>query len=239
MRAIKEHPQVKELFKAGKTANEISKSLGVPYYQVYNIVYQLKMQTRQYEGMDYKEDQPHKVELNKQFYQETQSRFVLDVFSGKVSTWKAFCDRLTSNDKDPRTENDYHMDAEKLLAHFFSKGWTFDIVDLDPYGTCFGCLPLATQLAEKGIIVSYGDFSNWRYKRFDFLNDKFSIFGKAKNYKELERLLIANTIYVAQAYAKKRLIVWKEWHPSEIFFRVYYKVEPIIYRRDSDETQTH
>lgn len=223
---------VVKYYNNGLSIPEISKKLNISKEQVYFDIRDYCLKIRSY-GKNYSKGQFTKVKLDKLFVDFLSAKSVLDVFAGVKSQYRDFVKQVVSNDIDKNTYNDYYMDASKFLAKLYSENKKFDIVDLDPYGSCFECIPLALKIAKKGIIISYGDFNNYRYKRYHIIFCRYNPFIEEKltslNLEGFKKLLIKHTKYIAKSYFKKELFIFNEYSPKYNFFRIYYQIKPFKY----------
>ena len=115
----------------------------------------------------------------------------------------------------------YHLDALKLLCKLYCEGKTFDLIDLDPFGSAYDCFDLAIKMAKKGLVITLGELGHKRWKRLDYVERYYGITN-------LEDFTIDNLINHIQQLGmknKKRLVVYekKEW---KNIGRVYFKIEP-------------
>lgn len=131
--------------------------------------------------------------INKEFVEHIGARTVLDLYSRNGNPAYDGL-QVTSNDIDQSVEADYHMDALKLLCKFHTEGnRVFDYVDLDPYGSCYECLDLAIRMAKKGIAITFGEIGHKRWKRLDYVRDRYGIdsldeFNMQKMIEEVQRI---------------------------------------------------
>lgn len=111
---------------------------------------------------------------NESFLQATEPSKVLDVFAGN-SWWDSKVDTCWSNDKDESFPTTYHMDAFDLLCGLYVEGETFDVIDLDPFGSAYDCFDFAFRMAKKGVVISFGEWGHKRWKRTDFVSPRYGI----------------------------------------------------------------
>ena len=177
---------------------------------------------------DYKAMQPEKYVLNKKLIEELNIKTVCDAFAGLESSYNKLSniDTICSNDIAENANTNNHLKAFSFLALMIGNNKKFDLVDLDPYGSCYDCWPLAIRLAQKGLIISYGDYCNWRYKRTEIINSRY---GECNSVEEFEQNLLRETERVAYNYGPKKLTALHIWKPNAYFMRVYYKIENTIY----------
>jgi len=106
-----------------------------------------------------------------------------------------------------------------LLCLYLDKV-TFDLIDLDPYGSAAESIYLATKLANKGLIVTYGELGHKKFKRLDYVS-------KFYNINNLDDFNLKNLINHTKLIAKQNKKVL-EVHTAYMFYaglgRVYYKV---------------
>jgi len=215
-------------FEDNKNMLEITKMLNCHYYDIFNIIYYDKLGSRQYDKLNYGKDQSMKQAVSLEFAKSINAKTILDVYAGRKSMWKDKGYRIVTNDIDKTAEVDFHMDADKFVSKIYSEKKKFDIVDLDPYGSAFQCIPTAVKLIKKGLIVSYGDYNNWRFHRYKIIVARYGNFKDIKNYKDFEDVMILHTMYLAEVYGKVKLEIWKFFKTSNNFFRVYYKIKEKI-----------
>ena len=167
-----------------------------------------------------------KYEINKKFLEHTQSKFVLDVYAGEKSFYEGICG-VIANDKNPDAQVPYHYDALVFLCKMY--GWrgktnnnSFDIVDLDPFGSAYDCFDLAIKMAKKGLVITLGELGHKRWKRLDYVRSHYGI-------ETLEEFTIDKLIEHIQMIGsrnKKQLTVFekKEWRNIG---RVWFEIQPL------------
>lgn len=133
-----------------------------------------------------------KYAANTSFIETLQPKSVLDLYAGH--SWYADKELdLITNDLSADFDTDHHEDALKLLARLYIDNRKFDLIDLDPYGSAYECFDLAIRMAQKGIIISFGEFGHARWKRLDYVRDRYGIndldeFEPAAFIKEAQRI---------------------------------------------------
>ena len=112
-----------------------------------------------------------KYELNIEFFKAINPKTILDLYCGRSRFWASNFGTdclVISNDnlKDKEARPDYKMtmNADQLLQAYLVVDKHFDLIDVDPYGSPKDCLNAAIQLADKGLILTFGDFKSC--KRF-------------------------------------------------------------------------
>ena len=125
-----------------------------------------------------------KYEKNTLFLDIVKPESLVDAFSGEVSFYSGKVKKLLTND--------IKFGGEE--AHFFLEkipNDCYDIVDLDPFGSCYKCFEKAILIAKKGLVITFGELGHKRFKRLDFVN---KIYGIEKleqfNLKYLEDFII-------------------------------------------------
>jgi hypothetical protein len=171
----------------------------------------------------YLETQNLKQDTDRQFAQQIGAESIADVYAGASTKYTSVCSKVITNDIDQKCPTQYHLPADRFLAQMYGEARNIDLIDLDPYGSCWDCLPMAIKLARKGLIISYGDFSNWRYKRWEII--QYQVGCIPKNLDEYKADLIGITIQMGMSYAKKKLVPLYAFTPNKYFTRIYYKVE--------------
>lgn len=159
--------------------------------------------------------------INEMFVQYIEPRCVLDVYAGKKSFYEGRCG-VIANDKDKDAETPYHLDALKFCCKMYSQGLKADIVDLDPFGSAYDCFDLAVKMAQKGLVVTFGELGHKRWKRLDYVGSHYGI-------ERLEDFTLDRLIKEVQAIGrrnKKLLKVYavKEWRNIG---RVWFEIEPL------------
>lgn len=120
-----------------------------------------------------------KYESNSKFLELLKDKELklLDVYCGVNSFWRNNYKDIntTTNDKDINVEADYHMDALRFCCLMYSRNETYDIIDLDPFGSAYDCFDICIKMAKKGIIISFGEMGHKRWKRTDFVSKRYGI----------------------------------------------------------------
>jgi len=116
----------------------------------------------------------------------------------------------------------YNLPADRLIAMLYAEGKTFDLIDLDPFGSAFDCFDLAIKMAKKAIIITFGEMGHKRWKRLDFVRYHYGIenlsdFTTSRLIDEFRRIGWRN---------KKDCvpIIVKEWPRIS---RVYFEIRPM------------
>lgn len=159
--------------------------------------------------------------LNHQFVIEYDIKTVLDLYAGDCFYKKEFKDKLkvTSNDLDFYNKNDHMMDAYYCIKMLFESGKKYDLVDLDPFGSAYGCFDMAIKMANKGLIITFGEMGHIRFRRLDFVGKRYHI----KNMSEftLEKLT-DHIIKLGELNGKKITPIHiKKWgHIGRVYFKI-------------------
>ena len=203
-----------ELKKQGLGFDLIGKQLGRTAYSCNRKYYKMMKKLDTYND----KHRGKKYEYNKQFLNEIDANNILDAFSGGVSWYKKNTD-LKVIDNDIKVKgSDFKLDAfDFLYQHRKQK---IDIVDLDPFGSAFDCFDFALEIAQKGLIVTFGEIVGRRFNRQDFVWHRYGI----------ESIEDFNTDKLSEYLEKRALIYRKKITPiikAEMtnISRVYYKVE--------------
>ena len=98
----------------------------------------------------------------------------------------------------------------------------YDIVDLDPFGSCYECVDLSVKMARKGIVVTFGEMGHKRFKRLDFVRRFYGI----DNMGDFTTQRLIDEIAKIGRRNKKELIpvFVKEWR---LISRVYFEIKQI------------
>ncbi len=165
-----------------------------------------------------------KYSLNKEFVCEIQPKTTLDLYCGVKSWWRTngLGGIVTTNDIEPMYEADYHEKAEMLIHKLYYSGCVYDMIDLDPYGSAYDCFDLAIKMAQKGIIITFGELGHKRWKRLDFVRRYYGI-------ESMEEFTLKNLVEHVQMIAernKKKLVpvISRTW---DRIGRVWFKVSPM------------
>lgn len=163
-----------------------------------------------------------KYEINDRFLSTINPKTVLDLYSGDISFYQKYDIDVITNDINAEFNTDYNMDALKCLCLLYSQDCTFDLIDLDPFGSSSDCFDLAMKMAKKGLIVTYGEIGHRRWKRLDYVRRHYGI-------ETLEEFSIDRLIDETNKIAyrnKKRLVPYEIKNWSNIS-RVWYLIEDI------------
>ena len=215
--------KVIEEFRKGTPLLKIANVNNLMYADVFSIVNAYRKKGYTYlTGTFSKKEGQKKFKLDKDFFQYLKAKSVIDAFAGTCKTYPK--EVTLSNDINKAVKATYHMDANKFLN---SLTQTADLVDLDPFGCCNNCWEQGIRLANRGIIITYGEVKVWRYHCKDY-----EYWGKilGENLKDyatsihsLKYALIKRTIELGEEQGKK-LRPWHVWMPMWTWLRVYYEI---------------
>ena len=165
-----------------------------------------------------------KYSLNRDYANIIKPDTLLDLFCGLKSYWRnsGLVANVTTNDSDETISADYHEKAEMLIHKLYYEGNSYDVVDLDPYGSAFDCFDLAIKMANKGLIVTFGELGHKRFKRIDYVKRYYGI-------EKIEDFTLANLVAVLEGIAnrnKKHLevVFSRSW---DRIARVYFRIETL------------
>lgn len=213
-------------YKNNQSIRSIANQLNLMYDQVFNVVNEYRKNNYEYlQGKISGKEGQKKFQLDKDFVKYLQPKEILDVYAGTSNTYPK--DITITNDINPKCNTKYHMDALEFCKQF-SYDSTFDLVDLDPFGECNKVWKEGIRLANKGIIISYGELKTYRYHKGDSEYWK-PILGKynldyINNIHSLKYALIKRTIELGVENGKN-LIPWYIWLPTWTWMRVYYEIK--------------
>lgn len=162
-----------------------------------------------------------KYQVNAEFVKHIKATCVLDVYAGEKSFYDGLCG-VIANDKSETAETPYHMDALKFCCLMYSDGLKADIVDLDPFGSAYDCFDLAVKIAQKGLVITFGELGHKRFKRLDFVGSHYGI-------ETLEDFSLDRLIAEVQTIGrrnKKSLKVYARKECKNIG-RVWFEIEPL------------
>lgn len=161
-----------------------------------------------------------KYAANESFFSQIQPSSVLDLYAGN-SWYLDRVSRLITNDTDTKFNTDYHENAEHLIHRLWLDKSKFDLIDLDPYGSAYECFLPAIKMAQKGLVVSFGEWGHLRWKRLDFVRDRYGI-------EELEDFTIdkfIDEICRIGRTQKKELVLLDSLQYGN-FLRCYFQIKP-------------
>ena len=211
---------MRDLFSQGYTLGEVAESLGRSETSIAIKLKRIGKRNERY-------NEPHraeKYEANEQFFNTYRPRTILDLYCGTSAWWMHNAEGASvyTNDIDAKVEATSHRPAEKLIAEMYAKDLTFDLIDLDPFGSAYDCFDLALRMAQRCIVVTFGEMGHKRWKRLDFVRryygiDNLSDFTTARLIEEFRRIGLRN---------KKDCIpvIVKEWPRIS---RVYFEIRKI------------
>lgn len=214
---------------AGKSVEEIGLILGRTAISV-----QLKLKRLNKDFDKYnRKHRELKYITNQAFLDRIAPESLLDLYAGN-SFYLNKVPKLITNDIDQDFPTTYNKDAYKLLAELFIAGYKFDVIDLDPFGSAYQCFDLATKMAKKGLIVSFGEWGHLRWKRLDFVRDRYQIndladFDEQRFISEIQRIGRIN---------KKQLILTDSLKYGN-FLRTYFEIQPIKTTEQWEENATN
>jgi len=179
----------------GFTFKEIAKKLNRTETSIFIKNKRIKQKNDNYN----KSHRKQKYLLNERFIEIIKPKTIFDVYAGNSfykNNIKTKNLKIVDNDKDKKNICDYNLESIDFLHKFRNK--KIDLVDLDPYGSCFECFDYALKIAQKGLIITFGEVGHKRWKRSDFVEHRYNIktindFSNKKfiNY-IIERALIFN-----------------------------------------------
>ncbi len=206
------------------TYSELLKKLNNRSKQsIYRKLTRFKLTLLQYN----KNNVDEKIRTDKDFFDILNAKCyninVLDAFSGNNKKYKLWgAKKVFTNDKNKKYETTFNKDSYKLLCQLNSKGDNqFDLVDIDPFGTCFDCWELAIRLAKCGVVITHGEIRQIiRFKRKDLCQRYFN-----KTSIEVPEDIIKFVKWLGFRH-KKKITVYKflNWNYQA---RGYYLIEPI------------
>jgi len=164
-----------------------------------------------------------KFAVNYEFVKEIKPKSVLDVYAGFTSVYKKLnCENVISNDKNEKSNTEYHLDALDFICQMYIDKRKFDLVDLDPFGSAYDCFDLAIKMAKKGLVITLGELGHKRFKRLDFVRRYYGI-------ETLEDFttdnLVKHIIKIGERNKKTLIPIYvKDWRNIA---RVYFKIEQL------------
>ena len=110
----------------------------------------------------------------------------------------------------------------KLLCKLYAEGNSYDVVDLDPFGSAYDCLDLAVKMARKGLVVTLGELGHKRFGRLDYVGSHYGI----ESMEEFDMAHMVEHIRKIGRRNKRNLVVFAERDWRNIG-RVGFLVEPL------------
>ena len=144
----------------------------------------------------------------------------IDTFAGCGSYWSNNTKmKVTTNDYNEEFDTMYHMEAERFLAKMYAEKKTFDVVDVDPYGSPFLCIDNAVAIAKKGLILTFGEKGHRQQNRTDYVDKCYGI-------NNIDKLNIKEIINYVKKRAKayNKVVEEKIIFESNSIWRVYFVV---------------
>lgn len=209
---------VKHLIEQGYSNREIAESVGRTLTSVAIKIKRLGKKDGNYNADHIQE----KYAVNQKFFDAIKPKSILDCYCGESMFYAGYIGAI-SNDINPNIISaDYHMDAHKLLCKLFCEDSKFDLIDLDPFGSAYDCFDLAIKMAQKGIIITFGEMGHKRWKRLDYVGRYYGI-GSLADF-TLENL-IAHVQMIGHRNKKNLIVCYqREWRNIA---RVWFKIEPL------------
>jgi hypothetical protein len=164
-----------------------------------------------------------KFAVNYDFVKMIKPKSVLDVYAGFASVYKKLnCDNVISNDKNEKSNTEYHLEALDFVCKMYIDKRKFDLIDLDPFGSAYDCFDLAIKMAKKGLVITLGELGHKRFKRLDFVRRYYGI-------ETLEDFttdnLVKHIIKIGERNKKTLTPIYvKDWRNIA---RVYFKIEQL------------
>lgn len=161
-----------------------------------------------------------KYSENLNFFNLIKPLSVLDLYA--ANSWYKDKIEVITNDKDSQFNCNFNLDALKCLTKLYSENYKFDLIDLDPFGSAFDCFDLSIKMAEKGLIITFGEFGHRRFRRLDFVQYRYDIYD-FENFKKENMIKKVLNIGLSN---KKKLNEISTIQYGNIF-RTYFQIEKI------------
>ena len=167
---------MKKLKEAGRSNAEIAAELGRSEVSISIKLKRLTKKENTYNA-DHLGD---KYDKNRKFLWQVKPHSILDLYCGTASWWKnelpiTARQHVVTNDIDSSINADYHERAEKLIHKLYYDGCSFDLIDLDPFGSAYECFDLGIKMARLGLVITFGELGHKRFKRLDYVRDRYGI----------------------------------------------------------------
>ena len=202
-----------------KTAKDLAKELNRTETSVYLKIKRLALDNNTYN----QKHQLPKYLANRKYLDDLKPNSVLDLYAGNKSYYVDKVSNVISNDKNKNFNTTYNLNAFDLLCKLYLSKKKYDLIDLDPYGSAIENIYLATKLATKGLIVTYGELGHIKFKRLDFVSRFYNIHT-------LKDFTFNNLIKHTQLIAtqnNKELKIHSAYKFNKNLGRVYYLVNDI------------
>ena len=162
-----------------------------------------------------------KNKINQEFVNYLNPSSVLDLYSGEGQNQAYSNCKVVSNDINPNFNCTYNLDALRCLCLLYSEKQKFDLIDLDPFGSAYDCFDLAIKMAKKGLSITLGEMGHKRWKRLDFVQNRYDI----HSLKDFTSDNLIQTIQKIGIQNKKKLTIFKKCDWQNIS-RVWFIIEP-------------
>jgi len=208
---------IKELLflKKNKSIKDISKIINRTETSISIKLKRLKLSNDTY-NEKHRQD---KYCCNRMFLAEINPKNILDVYAGN-SYYKKTTDIKVIDNDIKGTQTDFSLDAFDFLFKF--KNMKFDLVDVDPFGSAFNCFDLAIQIAQKGLIITFGEYGHKRWRRSDYVKHRYNI----NNLQEFKTDKFNDYVIKRAKMFNKKLSVYITKDYGNIM-RTYFKIEII------------
>jgi len=202
-----------------KTVKDIAKELKRTETSVHLKIKRLALDNATYN----EKHQLQKYLANRKYLDDLKPNSVLDLYAGSKSYYINKVDSVTSNDKNKSFNTTYNLNAFDLLCKLYLDKKKYDLIDLDPYGSAIENIYLATKLATKGLIVTYGELGHIKFKRLDFVSRFYNI--HTLNDFTFDNLIKHTKLIAIQN--SKELTIHSAYRFNKNLGRVYYLVNDI------------
>ena len=149
------------LLEEGYSINDISVSVGRSKESIKAKMNNLLKKTNRYNEGHIEEKFNYNVSFANAIIGSTMSSrqaSILDLYCGYNSFWNQYAEskknmhvKVTTNDSNLNIEADYNEKAEQLIHKLYYEGNTYDIIDIDPFGSPYECIELSVKMAKKGL----------------------------------------------------------------------------------------
>jgi hypothetical protein len=189
---------------------------------IYRDITQVSIRIKRLKKTDKSYNNKHiinKYKTNQIFIDKYKFNSVLDVFSGENSFYIGKINKVVTNDKNKLFNTDYNYESLTLCCLQYAEGNKYDLIDLDPFGSAYDCFDLSIKMANKGLIITFGEIGHKRFKRIDFVSRYYDI-------NNLDDFKIENLIKEVIKIGKKNKkelnpIFIKEWRNiSRVYFEI-------------------
>ena len=168
---------------------------------------------------------------NEMFLKKINPKITLDLYSGN-SFYEGKVEELYTNDINSKFQTYFNEKAEKLVHKLYYEGWSFDLIDVDPFGSAYDCFDCCIKMAKKGLIITLGEMGHKRFKRLDFVKRHYDI-NSIDDYNS--KNIINKIIKIGKRNKKDLRVIFLRDYKN--ISRVYFEVKNIKITEQWDDVE--